>query len=355
METHRKLAMALLGIASLMAVLSCSRQPDDRQLTQTIQSQIHHDNAINGSVTVSSANGVVTLDGQVPNYAARSLAAREAADTPGVKQVINNLTVQGDSSQPTTGSAGRPARQTQAQAPRVRQRPAAAASYEPQQAANQVPPEEPQSSAAPSPEPQPVQQPAETVPAPPPPPPPPPAPVKHTIPSGTNVNVRLIDSLDSNRNKPGDTFRATLRNAIREDNEVVVPAGADVEGRVVESAAAGRLTGHAELKLELVQLSWHGHKYTLNTEELQRAGEGRGKGTAEAAGGGAVLGALIGAIAGGGKGAAIGTIAGAGAGGAARGARKGKGIVYPSETVLTFRLQEPITVVTLPDDKEPER
>ena len=70
----------------------------------------------------------------------------------------------------------------------------------------------------------------------------------------------------------------------------------------------------------------------------------RSKGTAETVGAGAGLGAIIGGIAGGGKGAAIGAIAGAGAGGVARAAKKAEKITFPSETVLSFRLEEPLTV-----------
>jgi hypothetical protein len=65
-----------------------------------------------------------------------------------------------------------------------------------------------------------------------------------------------------------------------------------------------------------------------------------------------VLGAIIGAVAGGGKGAAIGTVAGAGAGGATRGVMKGKGITFPTESVLSFKLQEPLTVETMPSGDE---
>src|SRR5690349_13973605 len=89
----RKLGFAALLLAGIMVAGGCSRAPGDGQLAQTIQSQIRKDTAINGQVSVQSAEGVVTLSGQVASDAERALAAREAADTAGVKQVINNLTV----------------------------------------------------------------------------------------------------------------------------------------------------------------------------------------------------------------------------------------------------------------------
>ena len=175
---------------------------------------------------------------------------------------------------------------------------------------------------------------------------PPPAPVKHVIPAGTILSVRLNNGVDSSRNRVGDTFRATLNAPIRDGGEVVVSAGANVEGRVVDVSNAGSYSGHSELKLELTKLICHGEAYALQTESYGRADSGRGKGTAQAVGGTAAVGTIIGALAGGGKGAAIGSVAGAGAGGLARGVSKPQPITFPPETVLTFKLLQPVTVVS---------
>ena len=115
---------------------------------------------------------------------------------------------------------------------------------------------------------------------------PPPAPVKHMLPAGTVLTVRLIDSLDSSKNRSGETFRASLDSPIRENGEVVVPAGMEVEGRIVEASNAGRYSGHSELQLELTKLISRGEVYSLHTEEFGRAEQGRGKGTAETVGAG---------------------------------------------------------------------
>ena len=342
-----KAAVTALLAVGLTMVPGCSHKVDDSQLAQTIQSQIQKDTAINGQVSVHSVNGTVVLSGEVPSDAARALAEREAADTPGVTQVINNIVVA-----PVTASAGR----------RPVHRPRKAVDPAPKPAkevAANIPPEEPATvnpaPAAAPPPPAPAPKPAPAEAPKPPAPPPPPAPVKYVVAAGKTITIRLIDSLDSTRNNAGDTFRATLQSAIRVDGEVAVPAGADVEGRVVDVANAGRFKGHAELKLALTKVTTQGHVYPLNTEDYTSAGAGRGKGTAEATGGGAALGAIIGAIAGGGKGAAIGSAAGAGAGGVARGIKKGKGIVFPSETVLTFRLTDPFTVIRMRGGEESSR
>jgi outer membrane lipoprotein SlyB len=83
----------------------------------------------------------------------------------------------------------------------------------------------------------------------------------------------------------------------------------------------------------------------VSTEDLSRSnsqGIGKNKRTAEMVGGGAALGTLLGAIAGGGKGAAIGAIAGAAAGGGVQVLTKGHEIRVPAETVLNFRLDQPL-------------
>jgi len=317
----------------------CSHKPDDSQIAQSIQAEIQKDTAIGGQVSVQSTDGIVTLTGQVPSDAARALAAREAADTPGVKQVINNLTLAAASLTPHHTRQRHKAAKLEPTPPEevtAAATPAAPAQIPPSTPVAEVPAPQPPQAAAVAP----VQAP----------PPPPPAPVKHTIPVGTVISVRLIDALDSSKNKVGDTFRATLKAPLRVDGEQVIGSGADVEGRVVDATTAGRFSGHAELKLELTRLTSHGHAYQLSTENYDTATAGRGKGTAETVGGGAVLGAIIGAVAGGGKGAAIGTVAGAGAGGATRGVMKGKGITFPSESVLSFKLQVPLSVETVPDE-----
>ena len=175
--------------------------------------------------------------------------------------------------------------------------------------------------------------------------PPAPAPPRVvTIPEGTIVAVRLIDPIDTERNKAGDTFRATLSQPVMVGDEVVIPSDADVEGQIVNAASAGHFTGQSALALTLTRLRMHGKAYALRTNQYSKQGSSRGKRTAATVGGGAGLGAIIGGIAGGGKGAAIGAAVGAGAGTGVQAATKGQQIKLPSETVLNFRLESPLNV-----------
>lgn len=164
------------------------------------------------------------------------------------------------------------------------------------------------------------------------------------IPDGTVLQVRMVDSVDSASNQLGDRFRATLDAPITIEDKVIVPQGADIEGRVAELKGAGRFAGKPAIALELTALSVNGRRYALHTNQYSREGSSRGTNTAEKVGGGAALGAIIGAIAGGGKGAAIGGVVGAGAGGGVQAASKAPQIHVPSESLLSFTLQNPITV-----------
>jgi hypothetical protein len=165
-----------------------------------------------------------------------------------------------------------------------------------------------------------------------------------TVPAGSPLLVRMIDSVDSSKNHVGDRFHASLETDLYANNVLVAGKGTDVYGRLAEAQAVGQMKGSAELKLELTDLIVNGRDYPLVTGEYELKGQGRGKDTTEKVGGGAVLGAIIGALAGGGTGAAIGAGVGAGAGGAVQILTHGQQVKVPSETLLEFRLEQPVTL-----------
>jgi hypothetical protein len=135
------------------------------------------------------------------------------------------------------------------------------------------------------------------------------------IPEGTQVTIRMIDSLSSETAKEGDTFHATLDQAILDaDGRTLYPKDADVDGRVVRAQPSGRLSDPGELGLVLTAISFGGRRYPINTQPWNTKGESHTKSNTQKIGGGAALGAIIGAVAGGGKGAAIGAISGGAAG-----------------------------------------
>jgi len=165
-----------------------------------------------------------------------------------------------------------------------------------------------------------------------------------TIPTGSKIVIRMIDSVNSETNKLGDTFVAVLDEPISQGGIEVIPRGADVRGRIAKIDDAGRLKGSAQLGLELTQIIVNGIPYSVATSEYNEVGEGRGKETAKRAGIGAGIGAAIGAIAGGGKGAAIGAGVGGGGATAIQVLTKGEKLNIPSETKLEFTLRSPLVV-----------
>ena len=165
-----------------------------------------------------------------------------------------------------------------------------------------------------------------------------------TVPAGTHLLVRMIDSVDSSKNHPGDIFRASLESDLEVNGAVVAPKGADVYGRLAEAKESGHFEGKSDLKLELTDLVVKNQRQPIMTGDYEVSGSSRGANTAKKVGGGAAVGAIIGAIAGGGKGAAIGAGVGGGAGAAVQVLTKGQQVHVPSETLLDFRIEQPFTV-----------
>jgi hypothetical protein len=165
-----------------------------------------------------------------------------------------------------------------------------------------------------------------------------------TIPAGTRISVRTIDSIDSAKNQVGYRFLASLEESLWINGNMVVPKGADVYGRLEESKETGTFTGRSQLKLQLTGIVVNGQTLRLVTGEYEVSGKSKGESTAKRTVGGAAIGSIIGALAGGGKGAAIGAGTGAGVGAASEIITKGDQVKIPSETLLDFTLQQSVTI-----------
>ncbi len=309
-KAYQSLAVGI-SIALLLLSVGCSKTPDDAAIVNQVQSKIASDPSFAGrSINVQSNNGVVTLNGAVTDEFQRQTAGNYAGSVGGVKTVVNNLAV----APPAAAIPSRPA---------AAREPASPARAGEASAPKHVPPPASAPAAAAA------------------------APVvapSVTIPEGTVFTVRMIDAIDSNVNNVGDTFAATMEAPITIDGKVVIPKGADVQGRVAAAKSGGKFTGRPEIALTLTKVTVSGRTYELNTGDFAASGSSRGKQTAAAVGGGAAAGAIIGAIAGGGKGAAIGGAVGAGAGTGVQAIRKAGQVKVASEAVLDFPLQKAISV-----------
>jgi len=164
------------------------------------------------------------------------------------------------------------------------------------------------------------------------------------IPPGTVINVRMIDSIDSDRNTAGQIFRGSLDSPIRINRETVLPRGSTAFVRLVGAESAGRVKGRSELRLQLDRIAVGNHTYPVRSSIVEFRGKSQSKKTAKSAGIGAAVGGGLGALFGGGKGAAIGAGLGAGTGVATRAAKNGEQILVPSESLVRFRLASPVRV-----------
>ena len=144
------------------------------------------------------------------------------------------------------------------------------------------------------------------------------------VPVGTNLKVRLNDTLSSKESRAGDRFTATGIDPVR-FNE------ATVHGHIRSIVKSGKVTGRTTMNLTFDSIDLpgdparsgvlHGYVVRVYASNARTDEEGgvqsgdRGNQTLKRSGIGATAGAILGGIAGGGKGAAIGLILG-GAGGA---------------------------------------
>jgi hypothetical protein len=165
-----------------------------------------------------------------------------------------------------------------------------------------------------------------------------------TVPAGMRLLIRTIDPIDSSKQKAGYRFTASLETNLQAEDTVVAPRGSTVYGRLAEASSAGRMSGSSQLTLELTDIVINGTAYPLLTSTFEVKGKGEGKKTAGKVLGGTGLGALIGGLAGGGTGAAIGALAGAAGGTAVAASKKGEQLQIPSESLLEFRLEQPVSL-----------
>jgi hypothetical protein len=171
--------------------------------------------------------------------------------------------------------------------------------------------------------------------------------VSITIPTSTDVTVRTIDNIDSKTATAGQKFAGSIENDIHDSTgAVAIPRGSDAE-LIIETNTGGGMSSASDLVLDVDAITVAGTRYLVATTDIEHKGKqglGANKRTAEMAGGGAAIGALIGALAGHGKGAAIGALIGGAAGAGGEVLTKGKEVRIPSETVLSFKLEQDLVL-----------
>jgi hypothetical protein len=145
------------------------------------------------------------------------------------------------------------------------------------------------------------------------------------LPEGTSIRVRLLDRLSSANSERGETFRSRVASDVMLGDKVVIPAGAEIDGRVA-GVSTGHVGGHGSMQLlpETVILA-NGTRYQLRAvitgtpgSKTKTGSEGtilpasRLKRDGIEYGGAVGAGATTGAILGGPVGALAGSMVGAG-------------------------------------------
>jgi hypothetical protein len=327
----RRTGVVLLTVfLAVVLTAGCSRGPSDTETADAVKARMFSSGELGDSrIDVAVSKGEATLTGEAATETDRLLAYKLASETPGVHKVNDQMTVRLAEAKPVEiepEPLRAPVRRTQTPVAAI-PAPAVAQSVAPAPAESPVVAAVPAQPAAPT---------TRTV----------------TLPAGTLLQVSMIDSIDSEKDRTGQQFRASLAAPIVIGEDVVVPAGQDVSVKLIDARSAGRMTGRSELHVEVVQLVYQGRTYAINTTEYEEVGGSRGKRTAATIGGGAAIGAAIGAIAGGGKGAAIGAGIGAGGGTAVQVLTKGEQVRIPSETRLDFRLEQPVEITYTPGQSQ---
>jgi hypothetical protein len=167
------------------------------------------------------------------------------------------------------------------------------------------------------------------------------------VPARTELVVRTVETIDSRNAGADQIFSAIVEDQVTDaSGRVIIPANSSAQ-LMIRQMSSGGATGSPEMALDVQSITVRGRKYQVSTTDLTQnsdTGIGKNKRTAETIGGGAAIGTIIGAIAGGAKGAAIGVLVGAAGGAGVQVLTRGRDVQVPAETVLTFRLDKPVTL-----------
>jgi hypothetical protein len=161
------------------------------------------------------------------------------------------------------------------------------------------------------------------------------------VPTGTELDVRLQNSLSSGTAQVEDRFEATTLVDLNVNGRVLIPAGSVMRGVVTAVEPGTRTNRTARMTVSFDQVTVNGRAYPMRgtvTEAIQ--GEGI-RGEATRAGAGAAVGGIIGAVLGGAKGAVLGVLIG---GGGTLAATEGKEVELPQGTVLRVRVDAPLQI-----------
>ncbi len=178
-----------------------------------------------------------------------------------------------------------------------------------------------------------------------------------TIPQGTIIMIKMDQPLNSASSKLGDPVSATIENDIYLDNQIVVPAGSQIQGSVASVNPAAHLgrAGSIELQFHNIKTTY-GNVYPIRAHLVTNDNTGILKGDSDQAqivkslgtaaavtGASTIMGTAAGSILGSaGGGAAFGLAAGAIGGIGYAIVRQGKQVVIPGGARMSIILDQPV-------------
>jgi len=159
-----------------------------------------------------------------------------------------------------------------------------------------------------------------------------------SIPTGTEIDVRIQSELTSDTAQVEDRFEATTVVDLYQGDRVLIPAGSVMRGVVTSVSRASRTDRKGSLTVAFNQITVRDRSYPMRgtvTEAIESSGI---RGEAGRIGAGSAVGAIIGGIIGGVKGALLGVLIG---GGGTMVATEGKDVTLPTGTILRVRMDSP--------------
>ena len=90
------------------------------------------------------------------------------------------------------------------------------------------------------------------------------------VPSGTEIVVRLIDPVDSETDRLGQSYRASVDQPVVVDGQTLVSRGADSTVTLIDAKNSGKIEGRTALTLDLKSITVDGKRMTLQPAASRR-------------------------------------------------------------------------------------
>jgi hypothetical protein len=152
------------------------------------------------------------------------------------------------------------------------------------------------------------------------------APMNLTVPAGTEIAIRINETINVKHVAAGQRFSGEVAEPIRRDGVEVIPRNARVHGVIDAAHRRGHFKGRSILELRLTSIDLNGSEYALDTHDNVHTKKGKGKRTGAFIGGMTGVGMLIGA----------GTLL--------AGTTGNRDIDIPAESIVHFRLADDLVV-----------